>query len=54
MPREPLNGLFGEIDIQNKNCFDKWNHDIRGHNPLKTHMKEFMCNTARSQKSESL
>ena len=35
LPREPFKDLFEEIDIQNKNCFDKWNRDIRGQNPLK-------------------
>ena len=35
LPREPFKDLFKEIDIQNENCFDNWNHDIRGHNPLK-------------------
>ena len=35
LPREPFQDLFEEIDIQNKNCFDKLNRDIRGQNPLK-------------------
>ena len=39
LPREPFQDLFEEIDIQNKNCFDKLNRDIRGHNPLKNTRK---------------
>ena len=33
LPKEPFKNLFEEIDIKNKNYFDKWNCDIKGHNP---------------------
>ena len=51
LPGEPFKNLFEEIDIQ-KNCFDKWNRDIRSHDPLKKTREGVHCNTARSRKIE--
>ena len=53
LPREPFKDLFEEIDIQNKNCFDKEIVILEAIILEKTHAKEFMCNAARSRKNES-
>ena len=39
MPSDPINDLFKEVDIQNKNGFGNWNRDIEGHNRLKTYTR---------------
>ena len=44
--------FWGNRYSKKKKKFGKLNRDIKSHNLLKTHMREFICNTARSGKNE--